>query len=290
MKSQNFFTEHRMKITADWSKPISIVPFGDVHRDSHQHDYTKWREFIADCKEKDNEQTYYLCMGDELDFMSTSERKVTRDLHESTHAAFDRMVEAHTLQLAEELSFAKGRFIGCLAGNHCHQMQNGKWSTEVLCEELDCQFLGYASYIRLSIGMNNKKNNRASIDIFASHGKGGGQLLGSPFNTVEKMRDVFQSADIYLMGHDHKKGAISDTTLWYDQHFTMQQRRQWFGRTGSFLRGWEPNVDSYIIQRMYPPTDLGAIRFEVRLKRKCDGKSKTGKQHDRVVKEINMWS
>ncbi len=289
--SADIFTEHRMNLKVDFRKPIRIIPFGDIHRDSHQHDKDKWAEFLKECKENDNEQTFYLCMGDELDFMSTSERKAVRDLHESTIATFDDLMKARVWQLAEELKFAKGRFIGCLAGNHCYQMQNGKWSTQMLCEELGCEFLGYASYIRLSFNDSKTNTKRsASVDIFASHGKGGGQLIGSPFNTVEKMRDVFGQADIYLMGHDHKKGGISDTTLFYDHQFNMQQRRQWFGRTGSFLKGWEPNVESYIVQRMYPPTDLGAIKFEVRLRRDCKGKNKKGTRSDRIVKTINMWS
>ena len=288
MKSQNFFTEHKMKLRVDFKKPITIIPFGDIHRDSHQHDTAKWKDFLKECKENDDEQTFYLCMGDELDFMSTTERKACRDLHESTHSAFDRFVEAHTLQLAEELSFAKGRFIGCLAGNHCHQMQDGVWSTEVLCKELDCKFLGYASYIRLSLGSTSKHSSRQTIDIFASHGKGGGQLIGSPYNSVEKMRDVFSGADIYLMGHDHHRGGISDTTLFYDHQFKMHEQKQWFGRTGSFLKGWEPNVDSYIIQRMYPPTDLGAIKFTVRIKRKTEKCG--GKVIDRTTKDIRMTS
>jgi hypothetical protein len=279
-----------MKLKVDYGKPITIIPFGDIHRDSHQHDKDKWHDFLKECKENDNEQTFYLCMGDELDFMSASERKAVRDLHESTLNMFDRVVEARVLQLADELKFAKGRFIGCLGGNHIHQMQDGVWSTQMLCKELDCKFLGYASYIRLSFSSKNRRNTKASIDIFASHGKGGGQLIGSPYNTVEKMYDVFDTADIYLMGHDHHKGAISNTKLGYDQQFNMQQKQRWFGRTGSFLKGWEPNVESYIIQRMYPPTDLGAIKFDVRFRRKSDGKKADGKTHDRVVKDIRMTS
>lgn len=104
------------------------------------------------------------------------------------------------------------------------------------------------------------------------------------------MRDVFQSADIYLMGHDHQKGALSNTSLIYDQQFNMQEKKQWFGRTGSFLKGWEPNVESYIVQRMYPPTSLGAIKFTIRLKRVVRGKNKDGTMSDRTVKDIRMTS
>jgi hypothetical protein len=223
MSSQMFFTEHKMNLKVDFKKPITIIPFGDVHRDSHQHDKEKWKDFLAECRENDDDQTFYLCMGDELDFMSTSERKAVRDLHESTISTFDDLMKARIWQLAEELKFAKGRFIGCLAGNHCHQMQTGKWSTELLCEELDCKFLGYASYIRLSFE-GKKTTKAASVDIFASHGKGGGQLIGSPYNTVEKMRDVFQSADIYLMGHDHKKAPYR-TPPWYTTKASTCKKR-----------------------------------------------------------------
>ena len=44
------------------------------------------------------------------------------------------------------------------------------------------------------------------------------------------------------------------------------------------------------IQRMYPPTDLGAIKFDITITRKHNGKNKNGKPHDRLVKRIRMTS
>jgi hypothetical protein len=284
----NTFVTYAIKHPRPTSE-IKIVPFGDIHRDSHACDEDRWKNFLKDCKANHDANTYYLGMGDYNDFASYSERKVLRNLHESTSIKMDGWALRDVDRLASELEFMRGNLIGLIHGNHEWQFLDGDLATEKLCAKLGCKFLGYATYVRISAPMKGKSGNRWSMDIFASHGKGGGQLLGSPYNNVEKMEKIFPNADIYLMGHDHHKGAISKTKLIAEgQHeseeLTVKQRRQWFGRTGSFLRGWIDNEPSYVVGAMYPPTDLGTIRFNAKVSRnRKDGV-------DRVVKDITCVS
>jgi len=113
---------------------------------------------------------------------------------------------------------------------------------------------------------------RNSLDIFAHHGKGGGVLSGSTFNTLEKMA-VGADADIYLMGHDHKKGCIPSTprlrlsSRGKDAELFVKSRSPWLGRTGSFLRAYEAGRISYNVDAGRPPCSLGWIEFEVTPKR-----------------------
>jgi len=229
------------------SKSIRIVPFGDIHRDSDNCDVDRWRDFLRVCKERDDNNTYYLGMGDYNDFASYSERKVLKHgLHESTSLKFDKWAQKDVDCLAKELDFMKGRLLGLMHGNHEWQFMDGDLATERLCNKLGCSFLGCVCYLVITLKTRcNNAGSKAAVRIFASHGKGGGQLVGSSYNKVEKMRDVFPDADIYLMGHDHKKGAVSSSSLTAvlsKSEITVKQHRQWFGRTGSFLRGWVENL------------------------------------------------
>jgi hypothetical protein len=151
-----------------------------------------------------------------------------------------------------------------------------------MCNELGCPFLGYASHVTIDVRLGNSGQGE-KITIFGSHGKGGGRLLGSPYNSLEKMSDIFHDEDIYLMGHDHHKGALSQTRLRISNGM-VKQKRQWFGRTGSFLKGWVEDTPSYVIGAMYSPTDLGTISFECNIRRSQKGSI------DMVTKDIHCWS
>ena len=257
---------------------IKIVPFGDIHRDSHNCDVDRWKAFLEKCRTEDDEYTYYIGMGDYSDFASYSERKQLHYLHESTSDKMDKWAMHDVDTLLEELSFMKGRIIGLHHGNHEWQFQDGQLASEKMCEELGCPFLGYASHTTLHV-TNAGGGLAMPITIFSSHGKGGGRLLGSPYNSLEKMSDIFHDEDIYLMGHDHHKGALSQTRL-NVHNGIVKQKRQWFGRTGSFLKGWVTDTPSYVVGAMYSPTDLGTIKFECHIKRKGDT----------LLKDIHAWS
>jgi len=272
-KYQTFQTAtHRIK----WKNnvPIKIKPFGDVHRDSHNCDVDRWKSWLKECRETHDEDTYYIGLGDYNDFASYSERKQMQGLHESTCEKMDRVAQADVDTLASELSFMKGHLLGLIHGNHEWEFVDGTLSTERLCEALECPFLGWVAYVRLMC----KRNNGASqerFDIFASHGKGGGRLLGSTFNNIEKMGNIFPGADLYLMGHDHKRGAVPKTVLTMNSLGKIKEQQQWFGRTGSFLRGFVEDTPSYAVGAMYAPTSLGTISFDVTFSRSYKGGSET---------------
>ena len=110
--------------------------------------------------------------------------------------------------------------------------------------------------------------NQESFDIFAHHGKGAGTLPGSTFNTIEKMSTT-AIADFYLMGHDHKKGAIPSTprlilsSTGPKTELNVRERTPWLGRTGSFLKAYENDRVSYNVDAARSPCALGWIEFEI---------------------------
>jgi len=267
MKTTALFTTHRVEIEAEVGKPFKLIPFGDIHRDSDLHASDHWRDFLKYAKGQ--KRALFLGMGDYTDGVSTSERIVLSDagLHDTTRTTLKDVYKGVAKTLTNELGFMRGRLIGMLGGNHYFDFGNGDTTDHVLAAALGTKFLGVCSFIRLSVTLGARTGNY-SLDIFAHHGKGGGTLPGSTFNTLEKMSTT-AVADFYLMGHDHKKGCIPSTPRLVlsggskNGELTVRERVPWLGRTGSFLKAYEPGRVSYNVDSARSPSTLGWIEFEI---------------------------
>jgi len=294
LKNDSIFTTHYLEInlpsTAAGSH-INIQPVGDVHRFAPNCVVEKWKNFCQWAKKEDTPYTYYLLMGDMDDFASSSERQIltSEKLHESTKKFFDRHACKAIDELIGEIDFMKDRTIGCIQGNHYWEFESGESSTQYIAEALNSKWLGDVAYIRLKINFP-KTHQSSMVDIVAAHGKAGGQLVGTSINQVEKLREIFPSADIYIMGHDHHKGAwpVSVLEVTNKSHLNndliVKQKRQWLARSGSFLAGYAEGEQSYVVKRLYRPTDIGIIRFKVDFFRQCKGGS------DIMTKDIHVWN
>jgi len=263
MISDSIFTIHRFVIPVrSLNVPLYLIPFGDIHRYAPLCDVDAWLEFLDWAKQKIH--AYFLGMGDYDDLASYSERKALMHacLHESTQITLDQIYAERTRQLVREINFMRGRLIGLVEGNHHGILQSGMTTTQMMCELLKCKYLGVSSFIRL-VFIHGKKS--ATLDIWCHHGRGAARLAGGSINTVEQMASI-ADADIYLMGHDHKKGAVPLSKL-YLQGTRLRQKKILLGRTGSFLRGYVPDQPSYVAKAQLKPCDLGVIKIELTPKR-----------------------
>jgi len=273
--NDSIFTIHRYEIkVAKLNEPIYLIPFGDVHRFSNLCHTEKWFEFLEWAKKKKN--AYFLGMGDYDDLMSFNERKALNQacFHDATEKTIDDIFKDRTANLAKELSFMKGKLIGLIEGNHYGELESGITTTQKLCELLNCRYLGVSSFIRLTFRHSTKS---CSIDMWAHHGKGASRLVGGSLNTVQQIENI-ADVDIGLMGHDHKKSVAMKTRLKLSQghgNLELSHRKILFCRTGSFLKGYEPDERSYVAKAMMTPTDLGVVKIELTPKRDCRNKHDT---------------
>lgn len=199
MLTTGLFTIHKIDINVKKTgEPFYLIPFGDIHRSSPMCHERKWLEFIEWAKTK--KRAYFLGMGDYDDMASTSEREIlgNRKLHDSSIKTLENIYIEHTKRLAKEIKFMDGNIIGLLEGNHYGELQNGATTTQKLCELLNTKYLGVSSFIRLSFSLGQK---RASIDIWAHHGKGASRLIGGSLNRVQQMGEAAE-ADIYCVSDD----------------------------------------------------------------------------------------
>lgn len=282
MQTTGIFTLHNVTIPVKrLDDPIYLIPFGDIHRFSQMCHVERWKEFLDWAKKKP--RCLFLGMGDYDDIGSSSERKILLDtnLHDSTTKSLEKLYSTRTDALIKEIGFMDGSLIGLMEGNHYGQYGDGTTTTQRMCQALSTKYLGVSTFIRLSFCSGYK---RASIDIWAHHGKGAARLVGGSINRVQQMGEAAQ-ADIYIMGHDHKKGAVPSSKLYLTHGGTpnrlaLHHRKQLYIRSGSFLKGYEENEASYVADGAMNPTDLGVVKIEMTPRRGRKGHGKGNPKED----------
>lgn len=241
-----------------------LLPFGDVHYKNPQHHDELWADWCEWAKKKP--RSMFIGMGDYMEWFSDSERRGVRsiNLHESSEKMMDDFAKETCDEFYSQISFMKGRVLGLLEGNHFYQFQNGMTSTQYLCQKLGCKYLGASGFVRIRF-CHTKSNDKMKIDVFVHHGKGASRLVGGSLNTVQQMAECAE-ADIYLMGHDHKKSIGMSSRLVLTDGRTginLKEKKVLYARTGSFLKGYEPDKPSYVTKSLLNPSDLGTVKIEL---------------------------
>lgn len=262
MKTSGLFTTHSFRIPIKVNKPVRIVFFGDVHRDSPNHAKRKWQEFLEYARGL--KDAYFLGMGDYVDSASTSERQCLANsaFHESTLQQIEDLAEDKVKLLAKELSFMQGRLIGLINGNHYFSFPSGVNTDQKLAGLLRTKYLGVCSFIRIYF---DSCGRYASRDIFAHHGMGASRMIGGSLNRVAQMLEGAE-ADWVVMGHDHKKGAVPGTPRLRLSHSSrsglkVEQRESWIIRSGSYLASYEDGVTNYNVDACRTPASLGHVEL-----------------------------
>lgn len=265
--------------------PITLWFFGDIHRDTKNCDVERWKWFLKRAKESMNDNTYFIGMGDYHDFASTREKKYLESgVHESTTRLFDEVAEKHNRDLAGEMSFMRGRVLGLIEGNHSWNFEGGKTSTEDLAERLDSKDMGWLCHYTLVVRSSGSHKFNQAIHMVLCHGKAGGKTAGITINQVADLKPLFPVADIYCMGHDHQRGAWPSTCLvpTNGPHgYKIKQKRQMLCRSGTFVKAYQDNSNSYEIFRLYKPSDLGALKVTIGFHRDQSG------GEERVITDIS---
>lgn len=274
MKTSGLFETHSFNIPCSYGKAIRICIFGDVHWDSPNHADAVWQEDLEYFRGLPPKETYFLGMGDYLDSTSTTERECLGQISKQMHETFKRdtqaLQQAKIDKFADEISFMKGRLIGLLNGNHYFEFQSGINGDQKLADKLDCKYLGVCALIRLSF---NAHGRIFTLDIFAHHGMGASRLIGGSINRVAQMFEGVE-ADIAIMGHDHKRGAMPTTPRLFLNldHKTgalkVKQRESWAIRSGSYLASFRAGESNYNVDACRMPSSLGHVEILISLRHK----------------------
>jgi len=265
-----FTTAVREIQIASTTKPILLIPFGDVHYGAPGFSDRHWREFLADAKKKKN--AYFLGMGDYCDFASTSERTALRqiNLHDATRELLETVAHKQLTHFRRSISWMGDRLLGIIGGNHTFEFSDGEVADKKLADLMGVPWLGVCAVLRLQIVYHGCKT---AIDIFAHHGTGGGGTTeGNSINQVAKLRQWVQ-ADIYIEGHDHDRWTKPGKPRLepYLDHksgsLEVRERPTLLVRSGSFLKAYEPGTSSYIADAAKGPCQLGTVEIQLWPKR-----------------------
>lgn len=272
MNTPGLFTANARTIQLDKiGDSIEVATFSDVHRNSFLHCDDAFKEFLRWGRTADN--PYFFGVGDYLDAFSTSERAILANpgLHETTRFTLEELQINLIEKLVKELSFMapegeSSRLLGLIEGNHYGVLENGKSTTCLLAQKLRAPYMGVCGLFRLTL---EAQGVRAAADWFLHHGKGAARLIGGSLNRVQQMSEGFE-ADIYVMGHDHKKNAGTTSRLYFarrGEECLVKERKKVFVRAGSFVRGYVPGKKSYVADGAMNPTDLGFVTLRLTLRR-----------------------
>jgi hypothetical protein len=260
------YTVNRRTVNAKLTDTFILWFFGDVHRDASSCDVDRWKEFLKQAEKDDPEKTFYMGMGDYHDFASAREQKklLKNELHETTMEMIHEIPRRRNREFAEEIKFMRGRLLGIIAGNHNWTFENGYSASEDLADRMGAPHLGYLCHFSLTFRFPG--NKVTTLYIVGCHGKAGGKRAGASINQVEDMRNIFTSADIYVMGHDHQRGAWPINAL-VSVSGDVKQKRQLLCRSGSYMKSYQEDKSQYTTGRIMRPADLGSLRITVNFKR-----------------------
>jgi hypothetical protein len=267
MLTTGIFETLKYVVPAKLNTTYNLIPIGDIHRDSYNCALEYYKETLKWMRTVPN--ILLLGMGDYLDLASTSEREILMNnkIHDGTLHTIEELYWKNVHTIVKDFEPFKGHIIGLIEGNHYGVFSDGTTTTQQICRLLGVKYLGVSAFISLNFEWGNRST---CVDIWAHHGKGGAQTIGGSINNVEKMGQI-ADAQIYIMGHDHKKGALPDERLVLRDggsgNLKVRYKKIYYVRSGSFLRGYVKGQANYVTDRCLRPAVLGVVRIEMTPKR-----------------------
>ena len=278
MKTDGLFDYRVIEIPAKYGKPINLIFQGDVHFNSHNFARKRWdfdREEIKQLKKQS--PTYIISTGDIFESMSTSERHAfnVSGFHDSNKNRWEKEYAAEIDSYIKQADHLKGSLMAVFGGNHFFKFYDGTTSDMVLAQKLGATYIGCSGYIILCLRVDPHHSH--VVKIFVHHGKGSGKKGGSGFTALEDAASYFNDADILVMGHDHKAGAMQLPSLECRQgkgdHWKIVSKERIIARAGSYLASYEPTIPSYAVDAMMRPSTLGYLHVILTPRRQqSDGK------------------
>ena len=250
----------------NFKKKLNIIPLGDIHLGSRACDEKKLDNLISWILTK--EDTYVLGMGDYVDAIlrtdlkrfsaRCSKKEMMEDLDSVLNEQRDLVIKKFK-KLAEA-----GKLLGLLRGNHEEKISKYHQYDIMkdLCQTLNVPNLGYSCYYRLYL-TRGRHGSTQVIDIYAHHGHGSSRRTGGSVNRFDDIMKGYE-ADIYLMGHDHKKWGKREIRLYLGRNNEIIHKPVIIGRTGTFLRTSVKGFTTYSEEAQYSPNDLGVLKITLR--------------------------
>ena len=248
-----FFRKHRVmcaKAGTWFLYPISDIHYDEPSSREEEFAYDEW----CDWKDKITSNPYALYIGLN-DWVTMFRKKTTKMLQSAMigESEYPKLCDLYKKMLdrfmnKEMKDFSRDRFLGLTESNHGFIFQDGKTSTQYICEEMGIPYLGDESYIRLMFSENNTRkdmggnpqiNHTLMMDLVARHDAGS---CTTPNTAVMKFRrdlmPLYPDARLFLIGHTHGHYVEHDTFTRFTNTLnnTPIEQRRYYVCCGSFMR------------------------------------------------------
>jgi len=235
---------HQVKIKLDKKDDdIQIRPLGDIHIGNLGCDLEEFKKSVKWVASNHNH--YTIGMGDYIDnVMAWANGGVDKRWNPETVDRKTLTTEEQTDALIKYWTPIKEKTFGLLAGNHEWKTINQRRFIKDFCEPLGIPYLGRLCFLNVQISHNSKILR--DYVICALHGGYAGMMAGGAVNRMKMIAGDFD-ADVFLMGHNHDCWMRSGVKMSYNKKTNSPiERKLLFANTGTFLRGYEKGVDSYV--------------------------------------------
>jgi len=240
-----------------YGETITLKPIFDVHLGSAYCDEKSFKEYLADS----NKNTYFMSGGDLLDSIIVTDPRYSKHVDGTERTAIlDEQVD----KAVEILRPYRKNIIGLGRGNHEDTVvkHSGTDVTWRICEQLDCEYLGYSGFVILKL--REKDGRGRTVTIKWHHGWGGGSRTQGADITKYSKDTAYWDADLFLYGHVHKKqydeiprlGISGKSLISKPIHFAI---------CGTFLKTYSSTYDStYSEVKGYPPVAIGGLTIHIK--------------------------
>lgn len=255
-----------------------IMLIGDTHEGSNCCHHSGIEESLDWVMEKKNR--YFIHMGDEIEAICSDDKRYQFEAGENP------IPLRQAFSVVEQFERAKRRGIVWLYGNHPECLRRfGNLTRDVVCRELGIEYGTWSCKVKLTCG------GKQVFKMFLAHGFRGSLNSNAKDEEQRKAnlmaglkRKLYAKASdclVMAMGHTHKLIVVppSERLLMVDDGERIKQTYlsqgdgaasyiepdcRWYVNTGSYLKMYDLETDSYAERAGYDPVELGHAVVTIR--------------------------
>ena len=230
------------------NKPMRLYIFGDTHVGNEGFDEKLLKKHINMCK---REGAYWVHTGDWVEAIVPIDKRF--DIRAEANSNIMKQYK-RVRKLFEPI---KDMCIGVIAGNHDEKVSvfMGDCVEELICDDLDVNYLGYMGKINLKF-KHSKKAPKAqhTFSILLHHGRGGGRKIGGKVNNLIDM-GLLGNANMYIMGHFHIFNSHIDSSL--------DGKLRYYVAVPAYLDAYAKEETNYVKRGAYTRQPVGCVVVEL---------------------------
>lgn len=246
-------------------KEIEIIPIGDVHYGSPEHNAKLFDEIIERLKTQDN--LYCILLGDLIEC-------ITKD---SVGDIYSQIGTPHQQAnyIIGKLQPITHKILAMTGGNHENRVfkTTGFDISLYIAEKLGIVDRYVKNSFVLFVRFGKIKGNRDkphTWSLFVAHGVGGSTKKPSKLKKLMELKDMVVGCDVYIMGHVH------DYICTYDENYIVDTRNKTvILKTSGFIsQGAFLDFGGYGYEKLYKPVakKYGILTIGYQLKHNGDEK------------------